>query len=366
MTNPGRISKKQFVFNAFLLWTFWVFVYAAVLYAGSEIPSFFIAFITSAQSNYLFALLSISLWYLCLRIPFGRLPFGLFAVVHIFFATFFSVFWLFLLYGLWYLLMGKIVFEVVHFNQIIGWQVTHGMLFYFLVIGINYTIIYYRNFREKELAEAELRLLSREAELKVLKLQLNPHFLFNSLNSINALVTDNPELARKMLTKLAEVLRMALDSHDKQLVPLQFELDFTGAYLEIEQIRFGERMNYQEQIEPSTLTRFVPSMMLQPLLENAVKHGIANRLQGGTIQLRIQPAAETLDIQVTNQFNPTDSIDVNRLFTNGTGLSNLKQRLDRLYGERYQIRVDTEEPGEFCIRLIIPGQDKPEIKTGNR
>jgi LytS/YehU family sensor histidine kinase len=215
-------------------------------------------------------------------------------------------------------------------------------------------MIYYQNFREKELAETNLKLLSRDAELKALKLQLNPHFLFNSLNSVNALITENAALARKMIAKLAEFFRMTLDIDDQQFISLQDELWYAEAYREIEEIRFGDKMQYEEELDATLLTKRVPSMLLQPLLENAIKHGIANRLDGGLIRLVIKAVDQKIRIEVTNPINRDSRIVVEKLLTNGTGLSNLKKRLDQLYNENYKLAIDLSQPDLFRISLQIP------------
>ena len=143
------------------------------------------------------------------------------------------------------------MFERMDVRGVIGWQFLFGMVQCFFVAGIFYTITYYRNLKQKEMEQAELKILTRDAELKALKLQINPHFLFNSLNSINALVTKDGTLARKMISQLSELLRMSLESDDKLLIPLKEELDLLHTYLSIEQVRFGDKMTIKEEIDPA-------------------------------------------------------------------------------------------------------------------
>jgi len=350
----AKRNRWSIFFYGFLFWTFWTLIYSIALFVGSDIPTFFIAFITSMQTNYLFALLSILIWYTCKHIPFGKFHIIILSLIHFLIAIVLVTFWLVVIYGSWYFMFGKMFFHHFNVRMTLGWQFTFGLLNYFLVAGIYYTMIYYQNFREKELAETNLKVLSRDAELKALKLQLNPHFLFNSLNSVNALITENASLARKMIAKLAEFFRMTLDIHDHQFVSLQDELWYAEAYREIEEIRFGDRMQYEEEVDASLLTKSVPSMLLQPLLENAIKHGIANRLDGGLIQLVIKSHGPNIVIEVTNPINKDNRMVVEKLMTNGTGLSNLKKRLDQLYRENYQLDIDLSQTDLFRVRVQIP------------
>lgn len=201
-------SKSKMKWWAFSLWTCWVLFYAVVMYFQVGEMPFIFALISSANFNYIFALLSIVVWHICKKIPYDAIHPIFFILIHFALSAILSAIWLFMAYGFWYLGEGNIIFERINIRSIIGWQFLFGMVQYFFVAGIYYTIIYYRNFKEKQIEEAELKILTRDAELKALKLQMNPHFLFNTLNSINALVTQNPELARKMISQLSELLRV--------------------------------------------------------------------------------------------------------------------------------------------------------------
>ena len=351
-------KKKRTIFLwAFLLWTLWVILYALVMYFQIAHIPLFVALISSANYNYLYALLSIFIWKICKTIPFDKIPEALFISLHFALSLIFSAVWLTLFYGMWYLAQGKIIFEIVKFREIIGWQYLFGIFFYLLISGIFYTIIYYRNFKQKELEQAELKILTRDAELKALKLQMNPHFLFNSLNSINALVTKNPKLARKMIAQLSELLRMSLESHQKLMIPLQQELDLVHTYLSIEQIRFEEKMVFSEEIDPVLMSKPFPAMLLQPLIENAVKHGIANSRKGGAIKLVL----EKMDNQIIGTVANSKSMTVSAKGTqNGLSFNNIRQRLDLMYGEKYQWEIDDSLADVFKVSFKMP------IKENNK
>jgi sensor histidine kinase YesM len=228
------------------------------------------------------------------------------------------------------------------------------LLMYIMILGVILSFRFYKELKEKETAEQMLKTLAVEATLKGLKSQLNPHFLFNALNSINALVTQNPTLSRKMIAHLSELLRISLDSHDQLLVPFKNELDFVRLYLEIERIRFGKKMKYQEKIDTKLLDISFPSMVLQPLLENAVKHGIASSRSGGTIQLTIKQEGNVLTCTISNTMGKIKSEEYPKLSKNGTGLANIRQRLNLLYGERYGFKAEYKDKNAFEVILSIP------------
>ncbi|HEX9974871.1 MAG TPA: histidine kinase [bacterium] len=350
-------KKAKTIFWAILLCTIWVLFYGVVMYFQVKSIPFWVALFSSAYNNYLFGLISIFIWLICKKIPFDQTNKIIFFSFHFLSAMFCSVLWLAISYGLWYLSEGERIFERMDIRGVIGWQFLFGMIQYFFVAGIFYTITYHRNLKQKEVEKAELKILTRDAELKALKLQMNPHFLFNSLNSINALVTKNPALARKMIAQLSELLRMSLESHDKLVIPLKEELDLVHTYLSIEQMRFGEKMIVREDIDPELLTTPFPAMLLQPLLENAVKHGIANTRTGGTISLSLQKQDRFLVGSVINE-----SIDLNSKATtppanNGISLHNIRQRLDRMFGDDYIWQIDQSEANKFKIEFKLPLQN---------
>ena len=337
-----------------MLWTFWTLFYAVVMYFQIPEISAIGALISSMAYHYVYALLSVLIWFLCKKIRFDRMNKLLFIFLHFILANFFSALWLFIVYGSWFLAQGESIFEVVNFKNIVGWQFLSGMTVYFLIAGIFYTIIYYRNFKQKQLAEAELKTLTREAELKALKMQMNPHFLFNSLNSINALVTKDPKLARKMISQLSVLLRVSLETSDKLMIPLQEELRLVHTYLSIEQIRFKDKMVFKEKIDPELLPVPFPAMLLQPLIENAVKYGIASSRRGGAIDLIIEKTGNQIVGTISNSVAETRSSVFSKNGKNGLSLNNIRQRLDRMYGKNYFWEIDRSQKNLFKIIFKLP------------
>ena len=346
-------TRRRIVWRSFWVWTGWVIFYAAVMDWQLSQINFAIALFSSASGNYSFALISAGVWYICRHLPADRFPLILFAMLHFVMGNAVSAFWLFINYGGLYLLLGKEGFAYIPLRSFIGWQYLFGIIQYFLVTGIFYTVIYYRNYKEKQLAEAELKLLNRDTQLRALKLQMNPHFLFNTLNSISALVTEDPRLARKMISRLSELLRMSLEHHEEQMVPLETELAFVRTYVSIEQIRFGSRMQFAEKIgDDISPVQPIPAMILQPLVENAIKHGIANSIEGGTITLHLSKRDHTLECEIINPLPA--SWDQQVVVSTGTGLENIRQRLKLLYGENYSFETELVDQKQFIVRMAIP------------
>ena len=207
---------------------------------------------------------------------------------------------------------------------------------------------------ERSLEEQKRLLL--EARLDALQRQINPHFLFNTLNSIAALVRSKPELAREMTVKLANILRALLKDHGSY-VPLREELRFTDDYLDIEVVRFGpEKLRVKKEIDPATLEIPVPHILLQPLIENSIKHGIEPRIEGGTVTIRSRIVGERLHIEVAD-----DGVGIGerpasvlRRTGAGIGLKNVRERLDVLYGDRAQFEIESHPGRGTTVAIEIP------------
>ena len=221
-----------------------------------------------------------------------------------------------------------------------------GVLLYLLAVALHYVLFSFERSREAEVRMQEARVLAREAELKALKAQINPHFLFNSLNSISALATTDGPRAREMCLRLSEFLRATLRLADQEIVPVEQEIDLAVHYLEVERVRFGDRLRMVQAAEPGCVECMVPSLILQPLVENAVKHGIAGLLDGGEIRLEAFSRDGRLRITVVNDCDP----DVSAANRNGLGLLNVRNRLQTFY--RNQAHLTTETRGRRFIAVL--------------
>ncbi len=195
---------------------------------------------------------------------------------------------------------------------------------------------------EKKLETQQLRL--NEARLAALTSQINPHFLFNTLNSVSALIRVNPEQARNVVYKLSSILRRLLRKTEN-LMPLRDELSFIDNYMAIELVRFGDHLKYVQEIEPDTLDRLVPSMMLQPIIENSIRHGLSSKVDGGMIRVRSRWLGERLHILIEDDGIGIPEAKLSTLFEQGIGISNVNERLKVLFGDKYRMWVESR-PGE--------------------
>jgi len=247
-----------------------------------------------------------------------------------------------------------------------------GVVIYWLIIGVYYSFDYYRQFREHKLIAAQLETQLAQAQLQALKMQLQPHFLFNTLHAISALMDDDIKAARLMLVRLSELLRQTLDNIGIQEVPLRQELEFLKSYLEIEQTRFQDRLRIQYQINPEILDARVPNLILQPLVENAIKHGIAPRAKGGLIKISVWHETDNrsmesnssvnangmLGVQVSDNGDGNNKNGTNRMgdipLKEGIGLTNTRKRLHQLYGLDGSLKVKTDHENGFAVTIKFP------------
>src|SRR5580658_2037824 len=224
-----------------------------------------------------------------------------------------------------------------------------GFLLYLLSVATHYVILAIEDSRRAEARAMETSILARDAELKALKAQVNPHFLFNSLNSISALTSLDPKKAREMCILLAEFLRMTLGLGEKTSVPISEEISLLHRYLSIEKVRFGARLKMEEDVQEESKSIQVPPLLLQPLVENAVTHGIANLPEGGTVRLSGQSDNGRVHLAIENTFDPEST----PMHKGGLGLKNVRERLEARYGKDANMRVSTEN-GIFRVDLAFP------------
>lgn len=220
------------------------------------------------------------------------------------------------------------------------------------VHSLQYARMFYRELRETELQEERLKALAAEAELKALKAQINPHFLFNTLNTIAHLIRTDPAKAETMVEKLGEIFRYALFAFNRETVPLQEELAFIEDYLALEQERFGDRLQVKRSIEADTLDVMVPPLIIQPLVENALRHGQGPK---GEVELELVASLddEALEILIKDQGAGMPTY-VEKATSRGVGLPNVRERLKRIYGQEYGLEIAPNEPRGTEIVIRIP------------
>ncbi|MGC9970178.1 MAG: histidine kinase [Bryobacteraceae bacterium] len=224
-----------------------------------------------------------------------------------------------------------------------------GVLLYLLAAALHYVLLAVEASRQAREREMEARILAREAELKALKAQINPHFLFNSLHSIAALAGAEPQRAREMCALLSDFLRANLGLGERESIPLGEELALANRFLAVEQVRFGSRLRVEERVEADSKECPVPPLLLQPLVENAVRHGIATLVEGGAILIEARRLDGGVSVAVENNFD--ESAPARR--ANGLGLANVRKRLEARYGTaaRLDVRISG---GRYRVEVLVP------------
>ena len=230
--------------------------------------------------------------------------------------------------------------------------VFHGNLVtYGILVAATQGYLYYQGYRKSELRSAELAVQLAEAQLQMLRMQLHPHFLFNTLNSIATLIHKDPGAADRMTARLSDLLRLTLENVGVQEVPLAQELEFLESYLEIERTRFSDRLVIRIDAAPDTLDASTPYLILQPLVENAIRHGIAARSSPGCVVVRAARDGKMLSLEVKDDGPGIRSEAVPR---NGVGISSTRARLEKLYGESHRFELVNAEEGGLVVKLAFP------------
>ena len=236
------------------------------------------------------------------------------------------------------------------FNSTLIWRILTGIVEYILIVLIYYLLMYYFNFIEKINLEAELKTNVKVAELNVLKSQINPHFLFNSLNSISALTISESKKAQEMVLKLSDFLRFSISEKPDTIRSFSEELDNIYTYLDIEKVRFGERLCIKKDIAKKCLDAKIPSLILQPIVENAIKHGVSKSIDNVEIRITADCFHGFLKVQIENDFDQ----EIAKVKTgNGIGLQNIIQRLKLIFGRDDLISINGEN-GKFLVTITFP------------
>jgi len=344
--NPILNSSKSL--NLYLL--FWLFVaitYFCLLYFGLN-GNLTLSVTDSLIFNILLSGLGLAFWY---PVRFMSLDSSLVKIVinHLVAAVLATTVWLAIGYSIIVYIVNLGTQFTSFFLNTLVWRFFLGMLFNLLITSFYYIIIYYSDFKERAVRETELKNLVTEAELKNLKFQINPHFIFNSLNSMSALTAIDPDKAKSMILKLADFLRYTLANNEKQKNKLSEELKNIKLYLEIEKIRFEDKFEFVDEVAPECLSFEVPNMILQPLFENAIKHAVYETLSAVKLTLKGKSENDFLILSLTNNFEEEAKAKKGA----GIGLKNISNRLELIYGQKDLMKVDKENH-IFRVTLFIP------------
>ena len=237
--------------------------------------------------------------------------------------------------------------------------VDYGIVLYWMVLGLRHAVDYYRKYQENSVRAATLEAQLAHSQLQALKMQLQPHFLFNTLNSISVLVTKDPEKARKTVGWLSDLLRLTLEQGSAHEVSLATELKFLERYLAIEKTRFADRLTVHLSVDDDATDARVPTLILQPLVENAIMHGVARRRGPTRIDITARRVDSTLVLVVRNESRAGSKTQAGTL-REGVGLSNTRARLDHLYGTASNLRVMEDSEGRVSAEVILPYREGKE------
>ena len=350
MRHPVLANRKRLI----VWWLVWLFITAgqSVLFSFAYGEFIEISIIDSLLSLLVYSGIAISLWY----------PFSFFnsqkekaitIILNLAASGIISV-------TLWVLITKYVMLGILpegnnyqgYWDATFPYRISTGAFIYGLVVLLYYLFQSLYNLSEKNAKEARLESLVKETELKMLRSQINPHFLFNSLNSISSLTITDPEKARTMVVKLSDFMRYALSRKDEQPVSLHRELENIRLYLDIEKVRFGEKLIIEDNIDADCLEKKIPVMLLQPLYENAVKHGVYESTDSVRIKTEIKKSDGFLEILIENNYDQSPST---RKGT-GTGLLNVARRLELYYRKNASVET-SKNNGIYTVRIFIPFKD---------
>lgn len=320
------------------------------------------AFVMELSFTTICALLTPAVLWLARRFRIDKRPYWPNALLHLFASVAFTIISKTIWYPFMLALDGR-EFTWLKFFWSIVYSFDYCVVLYWMVLLTTYLVEYYRRYQRGVIDAARLNGELAQAQLRWLKSRLHPHFLFNTLHTISALVREDPDSAERMIARLSDLLRLALQDSALQEVPLRQELEYLNLYLDIEKMRFEERLKVRFEIDPDVEEAMVPGLVLQPLVENAIRHGIGGRASGGTIQIIAGRDNGRLTLSIID--NGAGLRQDGQLTREGVGLSSARGRLDRLYGRSHSLVLRNLPGGGVEARITMPfitGEvDLPEV-----
>ena len=302
----------------------------------------------------IYAFACLSALYVCLATPLNTSPLSRVLGMSVTAAAMASAVWLALIRG-WYVALDAVAgadFDSSRYPSQVPFLFSAGVLLFLLSLAVHYAMLAFDAVREAERRQLQAEVLARDAQLSALRAQVDPHFLYNSLNSINALTGSDPAGARRMCLMLGDFLRQTMNVGARRWISLAEELALADRFLDIEQVRFGSRLQVERHADEASSSCRVPPLILQPLVENAVTHGIARMLDGGVIRVDVAASHGALSIVIENP-RDADARPSRASATGGLGLANVRQRIAAVFGDTG--RLDARPAGDrFRVELHLP------------
>lgn len=364
----NSISKKNKIILWVFIWSFLAFAQTVRLYyvynAEATIISWPKVFIWAFAEFYLWGLIGIFIYRITEKVSFDREQLIPNLGRILFYPPLSAVINLFLFAIVWYYTRNLFTYRlgqsITTFPEAF-WSMLSSKFLYSTITGLALFFIcvalhYYNRWRAEERRLRQLQLQLSAARLEALKNQLKPHFFFNTLNSIASLVHTDPDKAEETITLLSELLRESFTSDKKQLITLADELELIKTYLAIQKIRFDERLSVNYDISESAKYFPLPKFILQPIVENAIEHGLSHLVEKGEIKISAAVEQQRLTLLIYNN-GPASKLSEEEIFQKGVGLSNINERLSHLYQGKHQIEINSSEPTGFEIKLILPRKE---------
>jgi sensor histidine kinase YesM len=331
-----------------MVWVLIFGIHTIIINFFYEIPGL-ISLTDSAVFNLSFAIIGYNLWFVVrFNLREKQKTFDM-IVSHLITALVIIAIWLLSSYFLLRSMYDDNQSYVLFLSESLPWRVITGIFYYLFFIMFYYVMLYYEDLQEKLNIESELKNLVKEAELTALKSQINPHFLFNSLNSISSLTITNPDDAQEMVIKLSDFLRYSLNHDKNETTSLEDEIKNLLRYLDIEKVRFGKRLKFVSHVSDDCLKVGIPNMILQPLIENSIKHGVYNSSEEVLVELNCNIKDDYVNIEIRNDYDP----EAVKKKGQGIGLSNIKKRLQLIYQRQDLLEIKAEKL-TFTANLRFP------------
>lgn len=361
-TGPN-LGKRRWRWGLyFVVWTVVGILFVGPMVAQSlaeqvEIPW---SQVTSELAGwYLWGALFPLIWRACHRFPFERRKLASRVPINLALGVLITLLYVFLSYLKSEIIasisLGQWTFDAFQLRTFLLGGIEYYLAIYFAIVAVVHALSFYGKYRDRELQASRLEAQLALAHLEVLKTQLHPHFLFNTLNAVSSLMHSDVDAADKMITRLSDLLRLSLDNDHRHQVPLRDEIEFLDRYLAIEQIRFRDRLKITMDIERDCWGGMVPRLILQPLVENSIRHGIAMRSAAGQVSVKARRKGSRLFLEVWDDGPgiPTQGLEMRE----GVGLANTRARLEQTYGDDHRFELYNAEVGGLTVHIEIPFEE---------